>query len=342
MHLRGSRKSSIERTGRRWWFSTLGILALGSVTLGSAACSEVPGPGARAPDEAPLSKRLEPSDLMPADLDVVVRLDLERMKQGLGAEPQAQVASRVATDPLVSKALVDARRVTLGLRASDLAHGDHVVVVETDVAKLEIPDDFESVPSRNDTVKILVRSVGVARTETQAIVILDDRAIAFVSPVETDSVLRVLREGADEERGDPAREGLVSLDVRTHRLDPALERKFPSISRLVRDLRRIRGVAEVREDGLGFDVEIVAKSAEAADRAARFLEALRAGAKGDGAAGAFASMRIDPLDARVRVRLTVPAAVVLGAIRDEADPSAGLHAPEVEGTTNVTLPEVAP
>jgi hypothetical protein len=285
-----------------------------------------------------MSRRLEPAEIIPADLDVVVRLDLDRMNRGLGAEPGAQVTSRVATDPLVSKALVHAKTVTIGLRASDFLRGDHVIVVETDVSKLALPDDFEPVASKNDKVRVLVKKGDAARTETQAVVILDERAIAFVSPIETDAVLRVLESGADELRGDPPREGLLSIDMRTHRLDPALERKYPSFARLVRELRRVRGVAEVREDGLGFDVEIIAKSADAADRVARFLEALRAGAKDEGLSGMLARMKIEPLEASVRVQLTVPAAIVLDAIRDEADAGAGLHPAPVEGTTNIQPP----
>ncbi|HTJ81070.1 MAG TPA: hypothetical protein VL400_05080, partial [Polyangiaceae bacterium] len=230
------------------------------------------------------------------------------------------------------------KTVTIGLRASDFLRGDHVIVVETDVSKLALPDDFEPVASKNDKVRVLVKKGDAARTETQAVVILDERAIAFVSPIETDAVLRVLQGGADELRGDPPREGLLSIDMRTHRLDPALERKYPSFARLVRELRRVRGVAEVREDGLGFDVEIIAKSADAADRVARFLEALRAGAKDEGLSGMLARMKVEPLEASVRVQLTVPAAIVLDAIRDEADAGAGLHAAPVEGTTNIQPP----
>jgi hypothetical protein len=310
----------------RW----LGV-ALLTPALFTTACEESTTAPARSPDDVAVSRAFEPAELIPADLDLVVRVDLDRMKQGLGAESQAQIAERVATDPLVSKLLGGARSVTLGLRGLDLGKGDHVVVIEGDTSKLEIPVEFEEVASTNDKVKIRVRKDAVLRSETQAIVILQDRAIALVSPVETDAVLRIVKDGPDAAHGDPVAEGLMSLDYRTRRLEPALERKYPSAGRIIRDLRRVRGVADVAADGLGFDLEIVAKSAEAADRTALFLSALRDGAKEEGLSAMLGRMKIEPLDAAVRVRLVLPPELVLKAIRDSgdaaADPGAGLVAP---------------
>ena len=62
---------------------------------------------------------------------------------------------------------------------------------------------------------------------------IGDRALVLVSPVEVGSVARVLRQGPDERRGDPAAEGIVSLDLRAGRLPPHLERRFPSIGAII-------------------------------------------------------------------------------------------------------------
>ncbi len=299
----------------------LGVALLGLLAP-AAGCEETSGPPARSPDDVAIARNFEPVELIPADLDLVVRVDLDRMKQGLGADSQREIAARVATDPLVSKLLGGARSVTLGLRGLDLGRGDHVVVIEGDTTKIEIPAAFEQVPSRNPKVKVHVRSDVVLRSETQAIVILEDRAIALVSPVETDAVLRILEQGPDASHGDPIAEGLMSVDYRTRRLEPSLERKYPNAARIIRDLRRVRGVADVAADGLAFDVEIIAKSAQAADRTALFLSALRDGAKEEGLSAMLGRMKIEPLDAAVRVRLVLPPELVLGAIRDSAEPSA--------------------
>jgi hypothetical protein len=54
----------------------------------------------------------------------------------------------------------------------------------------------------------------------------------------------VLRDGADERRGDPSREGVVSVDVRARRLPASLERRFPSIGAIGVMLMR-RGLQDI-------------------------------------------------------------------------------------------------
>lgn len=275
-------------------------LLLGGLAL-AGGCSEVPKGGVPAQPEPRLSRRLLPDELVPADLDLVVRVDLERLRRTLGAKLEDELRARYGGDPHLAQALSRGRAALVAVRAGDLEAGDHVVVIEGDPKGLDrAPEGFEARPSANERVRVYVRSVTAARAETDAIVVLDQRAVAFVSPLETDAVLRVLRDGADELRGRPVAEGLLSADVRPRRLPAQLERKFPSLARLMSQVQRVRARLDVSDDGLRVEAEIIAKSDAAADKVRRFLDVFREGASGDGASKLLKKMQLEKLGAVVR------------------------------------------
>lgn len=297
------------------------VWAAGLAAAFVQACSEVPAGGTpRSPDEVPISRPIEGGELLPGDLDVVIRLDLERLREGLGSAPEAELASRLSPDSLMGRALGKARAITVGLRAQDLGLFDHVIVLEGDMRGLEFDRTaFEQIASANEKVTILVKTEPVARPETQALVLLGDHAIAFVSPVETDAVLRVLRQGPDASRGDPSMEGLLSADIQPRRLDPLVERRYPSIARLVREVRRLRGVVRGIDEGVKIELELIAKSAQAAGRIERFIGALREGARPEGSTAFLSKMSVERIEASVRVRVVLPPDLVLTALRGAAD-----------------------
>src|SRR5262249_4876232 len=113
------------------------------------------------------------------------------------------------------------------------------------------------------------------RSSTARIVALGDRALAFVSPVEVSSVERVLRHGPDALRGDPAADGLLSLDLRAHRLPVRVERRFPSLGAIVAGIDRVRATASLADKGILLEAEILAAEVSGAERTRRFLEVLR-------------------------------------------------------------------
>jgi hypothetical protein len=294
-----------------------------SLLLLAACGKEVPAGGINAPPQ-PISRKLEPNEIMPADLDVVVRVDLARLKDALGAEPEKQLAARLGTDPAVADAIRSGRAATLGLRSIDLERGDHVLVVEGDMKRFT-PDaaSFEAQPSANDKVKVFARKTPTARSGTEVLVLMDDRAVAFASPSEADAVLRVLAEGADDDRGQPTAEGLLSFDMRPRRLSAELEQRFPSIARLVSQVQRVRGSVHVEADALVLRMQVIAKSESSAERVTRFFSVLKEGADPQGASALLRSLEVEPLGGVVVVRLRVPATVVLALLTD-----AGADAPK--------------
>ncbi len=204
-------------------------LALAPAGCGSSAAT---AKGSRASAGAPaIDRRLDPAEIFPADLDLVVRLDVARMRSSIGpaaASAMAARAAREAGDDVLRAALACADVVWLGARVRDLDAGDHVVLVEGSSCAPELDlASWKEQPSRNKSVKISDRVDPARRAGTGRVIVFGDHATAFVSPMEMDSVARVLEAGPDARRGNPVAEGVISLDVRADRLPPSLEQKFP-------------------------------------------------------------------------------------------------------------------
>ena len=296
------------------------MLGLGALAFTAACGGEVPAPQAPRKGKGAF---LDPAELFPADLDLVLRVDLGRMRSQLG--PLAEVLSaRVeeesgGEEALVSQAIARAKVVWIGLRAADAEAGDRVLVVEGDIEDVRPdPGIFHLVdPPLADDIRSWERKGPLGRATTARVHAFADRMIMFVTPVEVDSVDRVLAKGPDDRRRDPAAEGLISADLRARRLPPSLERRFPSIASIIGGLERARATAVMVGDALRVDAEILAGTGQAAGKAENLLRALREGGQGSRYAALFEDMRIERVDRAVRVRWDF-SSDVLRALLDNA------------------------
>jgi hypothetical protein len=298
-------------------------LALALAGCGSDAAKAA---GSRARTAAPaIDRRLDPAEIFPADLDLVVRLDVERMRSSIGPAAASAIAARAAReagDDVLRAALACADVVWLGARVRDLDAGDHVVLVEGSSCAPELDlADWKSQPSRNKSVKIFDRVDPTRRTGTGRVLVFGDHATAFVSPMEMDSVARILEGGPDARRGNPVAEGVVSIDVRSGRLPPSLEQKFPSIAAIVAGLERVRGTAVVVDEGVQIDVQILSPTAKGAEKALRFLAALRDNVEDPRLALVLRKVSIEQTEGTVRLRLLLPGRAVLALLADREEPA---------------------
>jgi hypothetical protein len=303
-----------------WWKRAAAIASSASLLLGGAGCRTVPAPKS-GPRPAQISRRLDASDLLPVDLDVVVRVDMARLKAGLGpgiADALAARASERGGEGFVSEAIAKADAVWIGLRLADIDAGDRVLVAEGHLGDVHIePSDWkETTPAMTrEGMQVLDRQVPPLRAGTGRIVAYSGKLYAFVSPVEVDATSRLLRDGPDAGRGDPSAEGLVSVDVRGHRLPPSLEKKYPSIAAVIAGISRVRGSASLADDGLRVTADITAKSADAAARVEKFLATLRDGAAGSAKYGdMMKTVQLERTEAHVHLAITVPAQMVIAAL----------------------------
>lgn len=290
-----------------------------ALAVALAGCGEeVPRGGVSRTAQPLVDRRLEPTDLLPADLDLVVRVDLGRLRSGLGPTSMHALASRLPGDRLLREALVRADAVTVGLRADDLEAGDRVVVVEGALAQHALePDPAVFAPGPTWVEKVRVWDRGgdgaVPREQVARVMRLEDRALVFVTALEVDATSRVLRAGPDERRGQPFAEGIVSLDWRPRPLRTSLARRFPSIAGVLRGLSRVRATATMGESSVEVRAELEAQDDAAATKVSRFLEILRDNAGDD---PTLRAVSIERAGTTVHVASDVPAEVVLRAVAD--------------------------
>jgi hypothetical protein len=299
----------------------VGLAVAASGCGGGAAAAA----GKRARVELPAFDRsLDPAEIFPVDLDLVVRLDVARMRSSIGpaaASAMAARAAREAGDDVLRAALACAEVVWLAARVGDLDAGDHVVVVEGPSCTPELDRArWRPEPSRNKSVKIFDRVDPARRTGTSRILVLGDHATAFVSPMEMDSVARVLADGPDARRGNPVAEGVVSADVRAGRLPPSLEQKYPSIAAIVAGLERIRGTAVVVDEGVQIDIQILSPTTKGAEKALRFLSALRDNVEDPRLAAVVRKVSIEQIEGTVRLRVLLPGKAVLALLAEREGP----------------------
>jgi hypothetical protein len=316
------------------------IAAAGAALVGCGREVQPPGatPGARAPR---LSRRVDPAELFPADLDLVVRVDVDRMRSGLGpaatdelteralarrtgsgagerASPAGGGGDGAGDDAALRDALRRADVVWVALRLADLDAGDRVIAFEGRMRGVDRdPSAWQPLPVDVAGVSVFARRGHAGRAGVARMIALGDHAVAFVSPVEVASVARVLRDGPDERRGDPSAEGLVSLDLRARRLPPRLERRFPSIAALIAGLERVRAVASLAEEGVRVEADVVGRTPDGAGRARRFLEALRDNVGDPSYAEVMKALSIEQVERTVRIRWTLPSRVVLTLLASE-------------------------
>jgi hypothetical protein len=317
-----SSATRLARTSRR-------AFALGALALALAG-----GCGAEVPAKSPRKKlrkgeHLDPAELFPADLDLVVRVDLGRMRSQLGPAADAlQARAEAETDErIVTRALERARVAWIGLRLADLDTGDRLLVVEGDVGDLRPDPALYNVGDPvADGVTSFDRRGRVRRAQTARILHFGERAIAFVSPAEVDSVARVIEHGPDQHRRDPPAEGIVSADLRPRRLPPSLERRFPSIGAVIRGVTRARASAVMEDVSLRLEAEIQAMSVAAAERVEELLGALREGGRSTRYASLFEKLVVERVDRAVRVKWVFPPEI-LRALASGGEGESAVQAP---------------
>jgi hypothetical protein len=261
-------------------------LALGAaIALGCGQTVPAGGvPATAAADGKPHTGGIEASDLIPADLDLVVRVDLGKVRKSLGVDSSNELMDKALEDAEpeggLRNALSTAEVVWLGIRLADLEAGDRVTVVRSAEAQRD-PDSltWKKHESEYESVVRFDARMPPRRGGTAQILRVGKRDAVFITPVEQMSVARVLERGPDPRRGQPEARGLISLDYRARRLSPTLEMRFPSLASLISGVDRMSGIVNLVAGKLELDARIRCKHTTAAAKVLRFLETIREAGK---------------------------------------------------------------
>jgi hypothetical protein len=216
-------------------------------------------------------------DFIPPDLDVVVRLDLARLKAALGVTALTALSREVLAhdrggqepDELVVASLLAAEQVYLGYRPSSLgAPLDRVLALQGHFDQLlRPPTGFSGVTDLGRDLRHWDRrSAPSSRGGVARVYVLGDRVRAFVSEAELDALERALTGLGSGRRLEPPEEGTLSLAAR-----PALLGRLSgqgTLRDLLEDAKALRAVADLEADGMRLKCELLLAGAEQAQQLA--------------------------------------------------------------------------
>jgi hypothetical protein len=283
-----------------------------------AACRATPAPSEPRAERAPATS---PADLLPDDLDFVLRIDAARIRQNPALAGVVRELVKTKPSELLASiqgAFAQASAVWVGTRwMSDGFHGDGVVAIEAapggDKIALAIS---ESRASRRrllalSDVDVFERPTS-ARGEAALEIVMGNRGVVLATAAEADAVLRVLRGGADEGRLEPSARGLVSFAGRFRGGAPVEAAATTGTLRAV--AQGLVGYAGSLDEGtaaageIAVEVSLVYVSAKDAARAAeRAKETAGRLAAAGGSLGTMAnSVRLNELGSAVQLRCAVP------------------------------------
>jgi len=292
------------------------------------------GPGRIPPPATPAPTLRGPTDAIPAELDVALRIDLGRIRSVLGQEAferlrQSSTSSGAhgdaETERLMTDALSRSDAVWIAFRPAERADiTDSVTVLRGKFAGFD-PRDYDSSPRwqgpqdlgggwrRYDRQRPKVRAAAAriyARSEDVLVV---------VSTAPLDSVERRLEGGADDAHMEPVEEGILSLDARADAVGRWLLERTPTGARLLAGVRRLRLRADLHTVGLEAELELEMKEESTAkDTAEALAQVAKALAESGGLeARVIAGLKVEVVGGRVVLRLSLPPdvlAAVLGCV----------------------------
>lgn len=234
-------------------------LLLGLSALGACGPKQLAAP-------PPAPSVTSAGELIPADLDVVVRLDWARMKGALGSialsalsrEVLAQSGSGQETDDLVVASLLAADQVYLGYRPGPLLLPlDRVLAMQGRFEPVaRTPGGFSAAVDLGGDFRYWDRKPGDAleRGSVARIYAYRDRVRAFVSEAELDAVERVLAGQGGDRRLVPPEEGTLSLAARTWLLARLTGRG--ELREMLDDAKTLHVVADLESDGVNIEIEL--------------------------------------------------------------------------------------
>jgi hypothetical protein len=252
--------------------------------LSAAAC----GPKAL-PPLPPAPALTSASELIPADLDVVVRLDLARVKAALGATALSALAHEVLArdsgpepDELVVSSLLTAEQVYLAYRPSPLwTPLDRVLALQGRFEQLvRPPTGFSGALDLGRDLRYWdAKAPPATRGGVARIYALGERVRAFVSEAELDAVERTLDGLASPRRLEPPEEGTLSLAARPRLLGRLAGNG--TLRDLLVDAKALHAVAELEADGVRLKLELLLAGSEQATQLTSAGKLVLARALGD-------------------------------------------------------------
>ena len=218
------------------------------------------GSDAHEAEFAPFAVQRPAVQYMPEDLDVVMRLDLKRVREGLPAETSIALTAWALggqsddVGALLSRGMALADTIYVGLRAPErswreldqvvILEGDFSGIAAGDLTRLFLPPRdlggtlrvYDAAPSERVVVLDGKSGEGNAptslpmydqRTAPARLYSFGDKLWLFATPVEVDARERTVEEGHAGSSLIPPERGVFSVAARLERLLPHLQKESP-------------------------------------------------------------------------------------------------------------------
>lgn len=264
-------------------------LALLVTSLCCAACAPARiGP----PPSAPTLMRA--LDAIPGDLDLVVRLDLHRIRDTLGSAAMAALTEQAirgsrgadqATDALLIGALAETDTLWLGLRpAQEFSESDSVFVLSGHFPKFD-PHAVSSKPAFEKPIELggafrrYDRAAPAQRSAPARIYTRGDDLIVSVSEAEIDSVERSLEQRRGAPPLEPAEKGALSAVARPRILPASLLDASPVLQKLAARATRCELSADLTSAGVDATLGLKFEDPSTAERLGAVLVELQGALK---------------------------------------------------------------
>jgi hypothetical protein len=227
---------------------------------------------------------------MPADLDLVVRLDLRRIRDTLGAPAMTAISEQAvhglhgedrATDALLLSALKGTDTLWLGLRPTrSLEAADSVFVMSGHFPSFD-PHQAKSTPrfaapiDLGGDLRRFDREHPPSRSAPARIYVHSDDLVVSLSEAEIDSVERSLEEQRGARALEPAEKGVLSAVARPRVLPADLFAGSDALRRVAQRAERLELNADLTAAGVDATLALRFEDATAAEHVAKALSEVR-------------------------------------------------------------------
>jgi hypothetical protein len=254
----------------------LGLFAL----LALPGCETKRPPAAGRPQLPRLAER--PEDLLPPGLDLVLRLDLGRLREVASspalAPVQASLDRRLLQGEQASLlTLLRTRAEVLWIGLRGVPSGgrlDAVLVARGDFASFDPStqgDAWERTPTVHPGRAIHERKGEAPRGVPSLLALIERRILVLATPLEAPAVRRVLESGPTPPTMEPPADGFLGLAARPPALARAAQASYPHLASVLSELAALEAVVDPAEGGLRLDLRLSARSENGAARLERVL-----------------------------------------------------------------------
>jgi hypothetical protein len=228
-----------------------------------------------------------PADAVPPDLDLVLRIDLAKVRAALGpagvASLRGEAGDAVAEtrEALVQRALEVSDTAILALRPELLPHeADNVLVLAGHFAALGVDralraSGWSAPVDLGGDVRRFDRDGKVSRSSPARVYAFADERLVFVSTAEIDSVEAVLERHRAPSSLEPQARGVLAFAARLRTLGQTLVERYPELADAIGPAGAVQGVVDSTATGLGLEVSLELPSETSAERTAEALGRIR-------------------------------------------------------------------